>query len=268
MQPQMNNPQPQFNRFLEGVLYGCNDAGSIPDALASGYAVIAVVDIEEAYKYANVPNLAIMSNLLPPPEAVTAYIDGEAAIGHQIYYEYLSNREREATVVTVLQALYGHRPSIRFRNFLIYTDYEPDVEFNILYTLGEFFKNTFGIVMAPYKQYQAYNIGMPQYDYIISNLLFSNGKINKYEFVSMLPQDAMPTDVSCSILLSDINYQPSGLEDGYRIVCNYIAQLRAEIASNYTMKSPIIQINDKLNKDLEQSINDKIFESQSKFGNQ
>ena len=79
--------------FLEGVLYGCNDAGSIPDALASGYAIIAVVDIEEAYKYANVPNLAIMSNLLPPPEAVTAYIDGEAAIGHQIYYEYLSNRE-------------------------------------------------------------------------------------------------------------------------------------------------------------------------------
>ena len=122
--------------------------------------------------------------------------------------------------------------------------------------------------MAPYKQSQAYNIGMPQYDYIISNLLFSNGKINKYEFVSMLPQDAMPTDISCGILLSDINYQPSGLEDGYRIVCNYIAQLRAEIASNYTMKSPIIQINDKLNKDLEQSINDKIFESQSKLGNQ
>ncbi len=263
----MINQQPRFNQFLEGVLYGCNDAGSIPDALASGYAVIAVVDIEEAYKYANIPNLAIMSNLLPPPEAVTAYIDGEAAIGHQIYYEYLSHKERESTMVTILQALYGHRPSIRFRNFLIYTDYEPDVEFNILYTLGEFFKNTFGIVMAPYKQSQAYNIGTAQFDYVIANLLFSNGKINKYEFVNMLPQDAMPTDISCSVLLSDINYQPSGLEDGYRIVCNYIAQLRAEIASNFTKKSPIIQLNDKLNKEVEQSINNKIFESQSRFGN-
>ena len=78
----------------------------------------------------------------------------------------------------------------------------------------------------------------------------------------------MPSDISCSVLLSDINYEPSRLEDGYRIVCNYITQLRAEIASNYIMKSPIIQVNDKLNSNLEQSINDKIFESQSRFGNQ
>ena len=83
----------------------------------------------------------------------------------------------------------------------------------------------------------------------------------------MLPQDAMPTDISCSVLLSDINYQPSGLEDGYRIVCNYVAQLREEIASNFIKKSPIIQLNDKLNKEVEQSINNKIFESQSRFGN-
>ena len=121
--------------------------------------------------------------------------------------------------------------------------------------------------MAPYKQSHAYNIGTDQFDYVIANLLFSNGKINKYEFVRMLPQDAMPTDISCSVLLSDINYQPSGLEDGYRIVCNYIAQLREEIASNFVKKSPIIQLNNKLNTEVEQSINNKIFESQSRFGN-
>ena len=256
----MERPQMNYNSLFEGSLNASNDAGAIPDALASGYCVIAVVDVEDSARFMNIPNLVVMSDLLPPPASITAYIDGNPTMGRTIYLSYLSDKGREQSIVNILQVLYGRRNFIKRNNILLYTDYEPDIEFHILDTLAEFFCNTFGIVINPYKSKSINNIRNNVTDFIIANVLFSNGKINKYEYAMMMPAQLKPTAESMSILLSDINYQPSSLHDAAVTSMKYLEQLREEVRSNYRCKSPIIIANEKINADLEIDINEDIFD--------
>lgn len=255
----MERPQMNYNSLFEGSLNASNDAGAIPDALASGYCVIAVVDVEDSARFMNIPNLVVMSDLLPPPASITAYIDGNPNMGKSIYLSYLADKGREQSVVNILQVLYGHREFIKRNDILLYTDYEPDIEFHILDTLAEFFCNTFGIVINPYKSKSINNIRNNVTDFIIANVLFSNGKINKYEYAMMMPAQLKPTAESMSILLSDINYQPGSLHDAAITSMKYLEQLREEVRSNYRCKSPIIIANEKINADLELDINEDIF---------
>lgn len=256
----MERPQMNYNSLFEGSLNASNDAGAIPDALASGYCVIAVVDVEDSARFMNIPNLVVMSDLLPPPASITAYIDGNPTMGRTIYLSYLSDKGREQSIVNILQVLYGHREFIKRNDILLYTDYEPDIEFHILDTLAEFFCNTFGIVINPYKSKSINNIRNNVTDFIIANVLFSNGKINKYEYAMMMPAQLKPTAESMSILLSDINYQPGSLHDAAITSMKYLEQLREEVKSNYRCKSPIIIANEKINADLEIDINEDIFD--------
>lgn len=256
----MERPQMNYNSLFEGSLNASNDAGAIPDALASGYCVIAVVDVEDSARFMNIPNLVVMSDFLPPPASITAYIDGNPTMGRTIYLSYLSDKGREQSIVNILQVLYGHREFIKRNDILLYTDYEPDIEFHILDTLAEFFCNTFGIVINPYKSKSTNNIRNINTDFVIANVLFSNGKINKYEYAMMMPVQCAPTAESMSILLSDINYQPSSLHDAAITSMKYLEQLREEVRSNYRCKSPIIIANEKINADLELDINEDIFD--------
>lgn len=256
----MERPQMNYSSLFEGSLNASNDAGAIPDALASGYCVIAVVDVEDSARFMNIPNLVVMSDLLPPPASITAYIDGNPTMGRTIYLSYLSDKGREQSIVNILQVLYGHREFIKRNDILLYTDYEPDIEFHILDTLAEFFYNTFGIVINPYKSKSINNIRNNVTDFIIANVLFSNGKINKYEYAMMMPAQLKPTAESMSILLSDINYQPGSLHDAAVTSKKYLDQLREEVRSNYRCKSPIIIANEKINADLELDINEDIFD--------
>ena len=256
----MERPQMNYNSLFEGSLNASNDAGAIPDALASGDCVIAVVDVEDSARFMNIPNLVVMSDLLPPPASITAYIDGNSIMGRSIYLSYLADKGREQSIVNILQVLYGHREFIKRNDILLYTDYEPDIEFHILDTLAEFFCNTFGIVINPYKSKSINNIRNNVTDFIIANVLFSNGKINKYEYAMMMPTQLKPTAESMSILLSDINYQPGSLHDAAITSMKYLEQLREEVRSNYRHKSPIIIANEKINADLEIDINEDIFD--------
>jgi len=91
------------NRFLRGRLYASNDPGAIPDAMTSGYTVIALVDVGSSMNY---PNCAIMSSLLPPPDAISDILNGNVPMGIQRYINYLMDPAREDTVVCLLAALY------------------------------------------------------------------------------------------------------------------------------------------------------------------
>lgn len=245
--------------LFEGSLNCSNDAGAIPDALASWYCVVAVVDVEDSVRFMNIPNLVVMSDLLPPPASITAYIDGNPNMGKSIYLSYLADKGREQSVVNILQVLYGRREFIKRNDILLYTDYEPDIEFHILDTLAEFFCNTFGIVINPYKSKSVSHIRNINTDFIIANVLFSNGRINKYEYAMIMPAECTPSYESMSILLSDINYQPGSLHDAAVTSMKYLEQLREEVKSNYRCKSPIIIANEKINADLELDINEDIF---------
>ena len=60
MGPVQTIPRP----FLKSFAYCSTDLGAIPDALARGFNVVVLADVEEKVNY---PGCVLMSNLLPPP---------------------------------------------------------------------------------------------------------------------------------------------------------------------------------------------------------
>jgi hypothetical protein len=229
------------NPFLRGRLYASNDPGSIPDALSCGFVVIALVDVGNALQY---PNCAIMSSLLPPPDAITDILNGNVPLGVQKYTAYLADAAREDSIVCLLAALY-QKPA----NFLLYTEFEPDREFHILETLSTFLANAFGIIVGGYRlpNRPALTMRSPQFDFTISDLLYVNGFITVQEYVRMIPPNAVPSPRAMSVLLRHINYGFKSMEDCARACMGMINDIRMELTTG--KKSPIMMVTPTLSKD-------------------
>lgn len=229
------------NRFLKGKLYASNDPGAIPDALASGYTVIALVDVGSSMDY---PNCVIMSSLLPPPDAISDILNGNKPMGIQRYINYLMDPAREESVVCLLAALY-QKPT----NFLLYTEYDADNEFNILASLANFLANAFGVVVGKYKDPNnlAGSIATPGFDFTIADLLYVNHFISIQEYAMMTPLDAIPTARACSEILRHINYGFNSMEDCVRACLGMINDVRSEVATGKT--SPVLMATPVLSKD-------------------
>lgn len=263
---QCNMPQNTLPQVLQGNLYCTNDPGAVQDALACGFAIIALVDIDQEARFRGMPNTVVMSNLLPSAEAISSFINGDINGGFGMYLQYLSSPEREESVVCILQALYGHRQQIKFSNYLLYAEFEPDQDFHILDTLRMFFFNSFGINIGYYKDPNnpAFNVSNEQFNYAIANLLFTNGKITKEEFAMYLPVNSAPTDSSCALLLNDLQYQPRSLEDALRVCCSYVNQIRDEISTGRT--SPFVRVSKCMDDKVEKDITKRVMESKTRFG--
>ena len=68
-------PQNTLPQVLQGNLYCTNDPGAVQDALACGFAIIALVDIDQEARFRGMPNTVVMSNLLPSAEAISSFIN-------------------------------------------------------------------------------------------------------------------------------------------------------------------------------------------------
>lgn len=222
----------QSNPFLPGQLYASNDPGAIVDAMSCGFVVIALVDVSATPNY---KNCVVISSLLPPPEAISAILDGNLQLGQQKYLAYLADSAREETIVCILAALH-QQP----RNFLLFTEYDSDTEFHIIDTLRSFFFQAFGIVIGDYKNpnLPAGSINDPKYNFTLADLLFINGYIPKEMYVTMLPLDAVPSPRAISILLRHINYGFQTMDDCVRACIAMINDIRKEMQTG--IKSPIM----------------------------
>lgn len=253
----MNNycPPP----VITGRLWSTDDPGAIPDAMARGFQVIAIVDTGEAQRF---PNCSIMSNLLPPPESLTAYIDGNVQLGKQIYTQYLLSKGREDSIAVILAALHKKKDM----NFLLYVEYEPNMEFHILETIIEFFYNIFGIVIGIYGSSKCLPnvIPTPQNQFAIVDILFCNGYINKQEYALIMPKGTIPSDRAASILLRDLNYGFNSMEECLKACVMYLDSIRTEALTGAI--NPVMVMNEKLEAKQEQAINNRVMESQTRFG--
>lgn len=254
----MMNNNNLCNPILVGRLWSTDDPGAIPDAMARGFQVICIVDTGESQRF---PNCSIMSNLLPPPEALTAYIDGNPELGKQIYFQYLLSKGREDSIAVLLAALFR-----RNMNFLIYVEYEPNMEFHILETLVQFFYNTFGIVIGMYGSRNCLPNLIPtlQTNFAIIDLLFCNGYINKQEYAMLMPKGTIPSDRAASILLKDLNYGFNSMKECLTACVTYLDSIRNEVITGNV--SPVMVMNQKLEQQQEQAIDNRVMNSQTRFG--
>jgi hypothetical protein len=229
------------NPFLRGRLYSSNDPGAIPNAMASGFTVIALVDVGNSLQY---PNCAIMSSLLPPPDSITDIINGNVPLGIQRYMVYLGEPAREDTIVCILAALY-QKPC----NFLLYTEYDADREFHILETISGFFANVFGIVIGSYMnpRMPAYSVSTPQFEFTIADLLFVNGFISAREYARMMPPRVLPSPRACSVLLRNINYGFKNMEDCAKACVGMLNDIRKEMQTG--KQCPVLIVPPNLTKD-------------------
>lgn len=243
---------------IMGRLWSTDDPGAIPDAMARGFQIICIVDTGESQKF---PNCSIMSNLLPPPEALTAYIDGNVQLGKQIYTQYLLSKGREESIAVLLAAL--HKKPL---NFLIYVEYEPNQEFHILETLIEFFYNVFGIVIGIYGSKNCVPNVLPSAptDFTILDILFCNGYISKEEYAMSQPKGTIPSDRAASILLRDLNYGFSSMKECLKACVMYLDSIRNEVLTGNT--NPVFIMNQKMEQRQEKAIDDRVMQSQTRFG--
>lgn len=212
------------NPFIKGKLYATNDQGAIADAMTRGIQVIALVDTQQSYIYSQ-RGCVVLSSLLPPPEAITDILNGNVPMGIQKYKAYLAAPGREEVVVSLLAALV-QKP----RAFLLYSEYDPDIEFHILETIMSFFAEAFGIIIGWYgdPKRPATSIRAPQYDYTLSDLMFSNHFITAQTYAMTIPPDAIPSPKACQILLSRVNYGFNSMEDCVKVCMAMLSDLRVE----------------------------------------
>lgn len=232
------------NTFIKGRLYATNDQGAIPDAMTCGCQVIALVDTQQSYIY-NQRGCVVLSSLLPPPEAITDILNGNVPMGIQRYKAYLASPGREEVVVSLLAALVQ-----KSRNFVLYAEYDPDVEFHILETIMSFFAEAFGVIIGWYKDPRrpATSIRTPEFDYRIADLLFTNGKydpvsgikyglIDRRTYACMIPPDAIPSPKACQTLLSTVNYGFQTMEDCVKVCMSMLEDIRTEAKTG--MRNPM-----------------------------
>lgn len=219
----MNIPRPiPDNRFLLGKIYASNDLGAIQHALSYGGRVIVIVDVNQKNDF---PGCVLLSNLLPPPDVITEFLDGNVPRAIQLYKAFLADVNREDTIVHILAALH-HNPN----NLLIYSELESDREFHILETIISFFKEAFGIAIGWYgnPDYPSISLDLPEYHFIIADLLFVNDLIDIKDYAIMTPVDALPSPRAAHKILQITNYGFRTIEEAMRFVLAILNDIRIQ----------------------------------------
>ena len=260
---------PPENPMLGGKLWASNDPGSIPYAMSMGYIVITVVDVGESK---NFPNTVTISSLLPPPQAITEVINGEPQKAFNIYMAYLASPERDETIATILAAMY-QKPV----NYLLYTEYDSDQEFNILNTLAQFFARKFGIIIGHFNDTTnfppAHNLGDYPYVCTVIDTIFCNGYMSLHDYARLFPhgphvpvQYTLPTMQACAMILRGINYGFNSPQDCMRACLGMLDDIRNEEKTgkiNPMMATPTLS-KDALEQLRQRRVDNKVMQETSK----
>lgn len=257
--------------FIKSALYCSFDPGTIPDALMRGFAVVVLVDVEEAGQY---PACFPMSSLLPPPGLAGVILNTDRSAPDYLqveqyylnsYYNYMASPNVEDNIVNLLASMYKTNKSV-----LIYTERDVEIQFRPLQVLTTFFANQFGINILAYEylfsaqQPPIFN-PKPEYIFSIVELLFANNFINKYEYACLLPVGAIPSPRSISILLSDYNHIFPNMEAAVTAACNIIDVYRRQQETGKTI--PVVEMAKALDDVRNQQIQQLISNSNTRFGN-
>ena len=244
---QQQSQMPPQNPYLAGRMWCSNDQGAIPAALQMGYVVLAIVDVGDCLRYRNMGCFTI-SSLLPPSSAVVTALNDNYELYLKMYGDYLASPEAEVSEAMILAAM--HQKPI---NFMLYTEYDTDMQFHILDMISGYFARAFGVVFGIFgrEDAPAYNIGSPEFISRIADTLYVNGAngkpyITREQYAQMIPPIdpnipigcSMPSLRACSILLGSYNYGFNSPEDCMRACLGILNNIRQEAQTG--MVNPMI----------------------------
>ena len=250
---------PTNTGLLRGLLYCTVDMGAVQDALQRGWQVALVAETRPLPH----PNCSLLSSILPPYEAIDAYINKCPYIGREFYLQYLASQEKDNVIAVMLSALQSNQ-----RNLLIFVEREPNRELYILYTIAEFFFTAFGVQMGQYGHLDkpARNVRSPMTDYNIADCLFRNGCISKEQYAMMLPPTMVPSWASCAILMQSINYGMRSQQEALMYCCQMLQDIKKAYLAGDKKAPPFVMLNKNDIKDRQAEIDKRVQDSKTRFG--
>ena len=242
---------------VKSLLYCTVDMGAVQNALLRGWRVLLVAETRPLPH----PNCGLLSSLLPVPMVCEAYLDGRPDIGHNIYYDQLNSQQMDPVIATILASL--KKPN---SNLLLFVEPDPNNEFFILDTIGEFFRNSFGIVMGQYDHYDlpASLMESNNFNFNIADCLFRNGMISKEEYAFMIPPNYVPNPQSCALLLQSINFGLPNQQAMIELSCRILQDIREQVKTG--KKSVVTILSDQDIKNRQDIIDKRVQNSLTRYG--
>jgi hypothetical protein len=264
--------QPNTGSFLKSYAYWSTDSAAIPDAMMRGFNVVVITDVCDAQAY---PGCVIMSGLLPHPSLVYMILNTEPkeptfpAIQNQYmagYYDYLNSPEKDDSIVNILASMYKTN-----KNILFFAESDIEQQFYPLEVLTKLLITRYGIIVANYANMfmedpalQPGFIPEPPYIYNIAEMLFINAYITKEEYAMLLPDGAIPSSRSISILLSDYNCAFPTMQAAITAACNVVSTLKFQAKTGRVC--PVINVGAKLDEARQAQVTAIVQNSETRFG--
>ena len=253
--------------YLKSYMYCTNDPGMIPNALAKGMNVVAIVDVEDT---PNFPGCIMMSGLLPPPKLVYTLMDRDPNDPNapmlinnykNSYFNYLGSHQAEEEIVSLLASM-----KKTSHDLLIYVEIESNAQFYILEVLTNFLRNAFGIIPAIYGDYSTKPgfVATPQNVFAITELLFVNNYINTDEYALSIPPDAIPSPRACSIILSNFDQVFANMKESVIACCNILNAIRQSVVTGKVF--PAVQLRKEVNESRQKAIDDAVMQAKTRYG--
>lgn len=142
-----------------GVGYFASNADEYFMVLNNPNFSLGIIDDNpEKYKIRNQFGLSVMprkgvvmlSSLLPPPEAITAYLEGRYDIGANIYGNFLNNDNTCQNIISVLLKLF-----YTGRNIVLFVPRDESTSLNFIPVLGDYLYNLFGVRIGDIRNLQS-----------------------------------------------------------------------------------------------------------------
>jgi hypothetical protein len=264
--------QPNKGSFLKSYAYWTTDTNAIPDAMMRGFNVVVIADVCDSQLY---QGCVVMSGLMPPVSLCYSILNTELndpnfpAIQNQylaVYYDYLRSPEKEDSVVNILASLYKTNKPILF-----FAESDVEQQFYPLEVLVKLMANEFGIIVANYSNLfmddpsvQPGFIPEPRFIWRIAEMLFTNAYISKEEYASILPENAIPSSRSVSILLSDYNCVFPTMQAAITAACNIISTYRFQTQTGRIC--PVVNMTAKLDEARQKQVRAIVEDSNARFG--
>ena len=252
----LNNPM-ICKSNVKSLLYCTVDMGAVQNALQRGWRVLLVAETRPIPH----PNCGLLSSLLPVPMVCEAYLNGRPDIGHNIYYDQLNSQQMDPVIATILASIM--KPN---SNLLLYVEPDPNKEFLILDTIGEFFHNSFGVNMGQYNHYDlpASLSENNTFNFNIADCLFRNGMISKEEYAFMIPPNFIPNPQSCALLLQSINFGLPNQQAVINLSCQILHDIREQVKTG--KKSVISILSEQDIKNRQELIDKRVQNSLTRYG--
>lgn len=257
-----------MTEFLKSKCYMTDDFGFLSDAQQRGLICLCLVEPEEASQY---PGCSIASLLLPHPIIITEFLNSDPQqmnygmiINKYLsdYQNYLASENLEQSMVNILASLYKVQTPL-----LIFCPTDQNKAFKILDSIANFLSMTFGIVPGNYQalfsndpRLQAKFVDIPEFRYVILDLLFVNGFIDMREYANNLPPNSVPSPRAAAKLLELINQPIADLKSGIITAINIIESIRRETQTGKI--SPFIETRQAISSEMENQINNMVFHNQ------